>query len=90
MIIAHVLALLLPKTQAVDSNCNFYQELQLDQTYYLYQPEYPNRYRGAHSCQWIAKSPVNTQIQLSCENIDIPQVNFTLDTCFGFLQVFFF
>lgn len=67
--------LLITGTNALYENCDFYQELQPDQPYYIYSPDYPNPYPSGTSCRWYAVSPPGTQVFLSCENIDLPQVN---------------
>lgn len=60
---------------AIDPNCDYYQEMTLGQTYYLYNKEYPNNYPPNTSCRWVARSPANTRIILSCEDIQIPPVS---------------
>lgn len=64
---------------AVDSNCDYYQELEMGKQYYIYNPEYPQFYKAGTSCRWVARSEQNTKVVLSCEDIDIPQVIFCLN-----------
>ncbi|KAK2586038.1 hypothetical protein KPH14_012040 [Odynerus spinipes] len=55
---------------AVDQDCNYEQELQLGTTYYVLSPDYPNYYRGRHSCMWRSRS--NTRVKLNCTLVEIP------------------
>lgn len=55
---------------AVESNCNYYQDIQPGVTYYVYNPSYPSYYMGEHSCQWHAEA--NSRIKLSCSTLNIP------------------
>ncbi|XP_046828197.1 venom serine protease-like [Vespa crabro] len=54
----------------VDSDCNFYQDLEPNINYYVYNPDYPDYYIGEHTCRWIASS--NTRVKLNCSIFDIP------------------
>ncbi|XP_044265432.1 ovochymase-1-like [Tribolium madens] len=59
-------------SMAVDPNCDFYQEMELGQNYYIYNPGYPDYSGPPIACRWVGKSPVGTVIVLTCEDIDIP------------------
>ncbi|XP_063905604.1 venom serine protease-like [Zophobas morio] len=56
---------------ATERNCIYYQDVVPEQTYYIYNNEYPNFYRPSTSCQWNVRSPPDTVVVLNCE-IDIP------------------
>ncbi|XP_017756045.1 PREDICTED: venom serine protease 34-like [Eufriesea mexicana] len=51
-------------------NCDYYQELAPDTTYFIYNPEYPNRYRGFRSCKWTIET--NYRVNLTCNPFHIP------------------
>lgn len=57
-----------------DPICDYYQDMVLGQPYYIFNMEYPNYYRPGTNCRWLAVSPVNSKIIISCEDIDIPPV----------------
>ncbi|RZB40648.1 Trypsin and/or CUB domain containing protein [Asbolus verrucosus] len=72
MSIASIFNFFMPISLAIDSNCDFYQELVMGEEYYIYNQEYPNYYTPSTACRWVGKSPEDTNIVLSCENIDLP------------------
>ena len=64
------LAFLVGPSLAVDDGCNFYQDLTLGTTYYVYNPEYPHSYRGQRSCSWTMNS--DYRINLNCSTFELP------------------
>lgn len=74
MAVSSILGIFMPMSAAVNSYCDYYQEIELGQRYYIYNPEYPEWYEAGASCRWVAHSQPNTKIVLSCEDIDIPKV----------------
>ena len=56
---------------ATERNCTYYQDVVPEQTYYIYNNDYPNFYRPSTPCQWNVRSPPDTVVVLNCE-IDIP------------------
>ncbi|CAH0551936.1 unnamed protein product [Brassicogethes aeneus] len=59
--------------------CSYYQNMEPNKQYYLYNMEYPNSYKPSSSCTWTASSPPGTKIMLVC-NLEIPQsLNCTQD-----------
>lgn len=61
---------ILGSSNAVDENCYYQQEVKSGLTYYVYNPGYPNYYRGRHSCLWEATS--YDRIKLNCTLFDVP------------------
>lgn len=74
MVISTILGIFMPMSIAVYSNCDYYQEVEIGQRYYIYNKEYPDWYPAGTACRWVAHSKANTKIVLSCEDIDIPKV----------------
>ncbi|KAH0949026.1 hypothetical protein HN011_009426 [Eciton burchellii] len=64
-----LLLLLLLMLNGVSSICNYYQNMQPEQTYYLYNPRYPGAYQGENHCTWQLRS--SYKIKLNC-NINMP------------------
>ncbi|KAL2749493.1 venom serine protease-like [Vespula maculifrons] len=63
---------------AVDSDCDYFQQLEPGRNYYIYNPNYPDYYLGQHNCRWRAKS--NTRVKLNCSFFDVPpSVNCSMD-----------
>ncbi|XP_063388373.1 venom serine protease 34-like [Cydia fagiglandana] len=67
-----VLLLLLHLAAGQDANCDFTQNLQAGQTYYVYNLEYPQNYTGARQCRWIGISPSGYRCRLVCPEILLP------------------
>lgn len=78
MALAGFINLIMPMSVAVDANCDYYQDMTLGQRYYIYNPGYPNKYKGGTSCRFVGVSPHDTEIVLSCEIVDIPVVRMIL------------
>lgn len=74
MALAGLMNWFVPMTLAIDTGCDFYQNMVLGQNYYVYNSEYPNYYGPGQSCRWTAVSPPNTKIALSCEDVNLPAV----------------
>ncbi|XP_017877743.1 venom serine protease 34-like [Ceratina calcarata] len=57
--------------QTPNSNqlCDYFQNLELNNTYYIYNTQYPNRYRGRQSCTWTMKS--DYRVNLTC-TVEMP------------------
>lgn len=77
MALSGIMNLFMPISAAINPNCDYYQNVELGQRYYIYNEEYPNLYPPRTSCRWVAHSPGNTKMILSCEDIDIPAVSYT-------------
>ncbi|KAH1015089.1 hypothetical protein HUJ05_012867, partial [Dendroctonus ponderosae] len=76
MILSNFWNFLMPMSAVVsplDPKCNYYQELAMGELYYIFNNEYPRNYTAGYSCQWIAKSPLRSQIFLSCEDLNMPK-----------------
>src|SRR5699024_761328 len=58
----------------IDPNCDYYQELELGQEYYIYNKEYPDGYPYGTACRWTGKSPPGTVIVLICNDVTLPNV----------------
>ncbi|XP_037044742.1 venom serine protease 34-like [Bradysia coprophila] len=67
-VILYILTLL-TQFAVCKADCNYYQTLEAGQTYYVYNPEYPNNYTGENTCVWQAVS--QDPIKLNC-TVDIP------------------
>lgn len=74
MAVSTILGIFMPMSAAVDSSCDYYQDVDLGQQYYIFNPQYPKYYPPRTSCRWVAKSEPNTKIVLTCDDIDIPKV----------------
>ncbi|XP_011876306.1 PREDICTED: venom serine protease-like isoform X2 [Vollenhovia emeryi] len=64
--------------------CNYFQEMKDEQTYYVYNMEYPNYYKDENQCTWNATSPYNIQIKCNIEmtqtsGCDLEQLSFKFD-----------
>ncbi|XP_026728126.1 venom serine protease 34-like [Trichoplusia ni] len=60
---------------AQDANCDFYQNVEVGYTYYIYSPGYPNNYLPGIQCRWIAVCPTGYNCRLNCPQISIPREN---------------
>lgn len=76
MAVSSILGIFMPMSIAVDPKCDYYQDVDVGQQYYIYNQQYPNRYPSGISCRWVAQSEPNTRMILTCEDIDIPKVRF--------------
>ncbi|EFN89170.1 hypothetical protein EAI_15938, partial [Harpegnathos saltator] len=47
------------------SDCNYFQNMEPGESYYIYNPMYPNSYPRGSYCTWKANSPYT--IKLNCE-----------------------
>ncbi|XP_018566053.1 venom serine protease-like [Anoplophora glabripennis] len=72
MALASILNFFMPVSMAIDPNCDYYQNMILGQTYYIYNSEYPTSYPTSTSCRWKANSEIGTKIVITCEDIAIP------------------
>ncbi|XP_012271469.1 venom serine protease 34 [Orussus abietinus] len=68
--LATVLLALLGVADAIDTDCDYYQRLELGKTYYVFNPDYPDNYSGPKSCRWRVTSP--TRVRLSCQEFELP------------------
>lgn len=75
MALAGIVNWFMPMTMAIDPQCDFYQYVVPGQSYYIYNLEYPDLYRGVVSCRWRAESPPDSRIMLTCEDISLPPVS---------------
>lgn len=75
MLLAQLISLLFPTMRgfAADTDCDFYQQLTIGTTYYVYNPEYPGYYSGPRNCRWTAVAMAGMMVNLNC-NLEIPQV----------------
>ncbi|XP_043461293.1 venom serine protease 34-like [Leptopilina heterotoma] len=64
--------LLLEVSKAQDTDCNFFTEIALGQTYFVYNPPYPNFSVGPQYCRFRAVCPPGSRILLNCIDIIIP------------------
>ncbi|KAJ2940867.1 hypothetical protein O0L34_g10127 [Tuta absoluta] len=55
-----------------DANCDYQQNVQPGQTYYVYSPGYPNNYTPGVTCRWIAYCPSGYNCRLNCNEIRLP------------------
>ncbi|XP_011263108.2 venom serine protease 34 isoform X1 [Camponotus floridanus] len=53
----------------IESVCDYFQNLEAGQTYYVYNPGFPYKYKGANQCTWQMTSRYVTKINCS---VDIP------------------
>ncbi|XP_024892139.1 venom serine protease 34-like [Temnothorax curvispinosus] len=72
----------------VESDCNYFQNLEAGQTYYVYNPEYPKEYHGENHCIWKMASPYNTKISCSIEMSNINCFQGRLSILFADGEVF--
>ncbi|XP_017784093.1 PREDICTED: venom serine protease-like [Nicrophorus vespilloides] len=75
MALTGIFNFLLPMSVAFDSNCDFFQYMELGQEYFIYNKEYPESYGPGTNCRWVAQSPPNTRIVMSCPDINLPASN---------------
>ncbi|XP_070169078.1 venom serine protease 34-like [Polyergus mexicanus] len=56
--------LLLPLSMlnGIESACNYFQKLEAGQTYHVYNPDYPSKYKGENNCTWQMESRFNVEI----------------------------
>lgn len=59
---------------SVNGQCLYSQEIMLGRQYYIFNDEYPGNYSRGTNCRWRAVSEPGTQIVLTCEEINIPEV----------------
>ncbi|XP_029669317.1 venom serine protease 34-like [Formica exsecta] len=53
----------------IESACNYFQKLEAGQTYYVYNPGFPYKYKGENNCTWQMESRFNVKINCS---VDMP------------------
>ncbi|KAK4884987.1 hypothetical protein RN001_001258 [Aquatica leii] len=70
--LVNILIVTIPTIAAVDSNCDYYQDVAMGQKYYIYNREYPKFYGPATSCRWIGETSPNAVIVVTCEDINLP------------------
>ncbi|KAL0812067.1 hypothetical protein ABMA28_009457 [Loxostege sticticalis] len=58
---------------AQDANCDFVQNVQVNQNYYVYSPGYSNNYTPGVQCRWIANCPTGYNCALDCTDVALPQ-----------------
>lgn len=75
LIIQLMILVLVPSSLSIDANCNYRQNLQVGNTYYVYNTNYPNSYPRSQSCRWLAYAPTNYRIQLTCTVFQLPAVS---------------
>jgi len=54
---------------AADADCDYWQKIQLGNTYSITNPNYPNKYYGSKFCRWHAVS--DTRVRIICNEFDI-------------------
>ncbi|XP_038218571.1 venom serine protease-like [Zerene cesonia] len=52
---------------AQSANCDFDQEIAVGQTYYIYNPNYPNSYAPSTVCRWMLRCPPGYNCRLDCD-----------------------
>ncbi|XP_049880102.1 venom serine protease-like [Pectinophora gossypiella] len=57
---------------AQDSSCDYSQQVQIGQTYYVYSPNYPNYYPRSKQCRWVGYCPRGYNCRLDCSEIRLP------------------
>ncbi|XP_063369669.1 venom serine protease 34-like [Cydia amplana] len=67
-----VVMLLLRLAAGQDTNCDYTQNVQQGQMYYIYSPGYPNNYTGGRQCRWIGIVPSGYRLRLVCPEILLP------------------
>lgn len=58
--------------KSVGASCDYYQFIELGQTYYVYNTGYPNSYRGENHCTWTTESPYTLRVNCT---VDMPSVS---------------
>lgn len=53
----------------IESACDYFQNLEAGQTYYVYNPGFPYKYKSANQCTWQMTSRYVTKINCS---VDMP------------------
>ncbi|XP_050667832.1 venom serine protease 34-like isoform X2 [Leptidea sinapis] len=69
---SYILAFLFIYALAQNPNCDYSQNVQVGSTYYVYSPNYPNKYPAGVQCRWIATCPTGYNCRLDCQ-LNIPQ-----------------
>nr|AXY94763.1 trypsin-like proteinase T2a precursor [Galleria mellonella] len=59
------------KTQ--DANCDFRQDVEVGQTYYVYNPGYSSNYEPGVQCRWIGRCPDGYRCKLYCSEVSLPE-----------------
>lgn len=90
MALASIINFFMPVSMAIDPNCDYYQNMILGQTYYIYNPQYPSNYPASTSCRWRGISEASTKIVITCEDIAIPSVSIPRNNKYTDLQIIFF
>ncbi|KAM3956826.1 venom serine protease [Aphomia sociella] len=68
-----IFMILIYGTAAQDPNCDFTQNVQPGQTYYVYSPQYPSNYTPGVQCRWIGVCPTGYRCKLYCPEVALPQ-----------------
>ncbi|VVD00073.1 unnamed protein product [Leptidea sinapis] len=66
-----ILTLVISYVQA-QTGCDFSTDVQVGSSYYVYSPNYPNKYPAGVRCRWIATCPTGYNCRLDCQ-LNIPQ-----------------
>ncbi|XP_077283216.1 transmembrane protease serine 9-like [Arctopsyche grandis] len=69
-----IMIIIFSQANAQDANCDFFQDVEMGQTYYIYSKNYPKNYTTCMTCRWQAVCPVGTVCRLNCPEVDIPVV----------------
>ncbi|XP_066600685.1 venom serine protease 34-like [Prorops nasuta] len=65
-----ILAMLIGLNDAQNPQCDYYQELEPGQSYYVYNSGYPGSYTGQNYCRWVAQSSYRNK--LTCTVFQLP------------------
>lgn len=92
MVLTGFLSFFLPAMVAVDPTCNYYRNMEVGITYYIYNKGYPDYYSSPIECLWKAVAPNGYQIEVNCD-LEIPQVNifflyiYTSSNCISYIII---
>ncbi|KAL4716436.1 hypothetical protein ACJJTC_015864 [Scirpophaga incertulas] len=75
LIVVFVGVAIVHQASTQDPQCDFFQNVQVGQTYYVYSPNYPNSYPSGVQCRWVATCPTGYNCRLDCPVISLPQTS---------------
>ncbi|XP_046973546.1 venom serine protease 34-like [Vanessa cardui] len=73
MYLAAIFALLVGYAAAQNPDCDLSTNVTVGDTYFVYNPNYPQRYDPGVRCRWQAEGPTGYNLRLDCNDVDIPE-----------------
>ncbi|XP_059473349.1 venom serine protease-like [Neocloeon triangulifer] len=67
----------------ITPGCDFYQNVEPGDKFYIYSPNYPDTFGPHLTCRWYAVAPVGWRLELECREIQLDDGEFGDESCEG-------